>query len=98
MTWSVHTQVGGAFLDHLQYRVQHADDGAKGTILALIEATQAVKVPEQLVSAVNQVNDHGAGSCKACAGAPSRTPVGSVLLLIPVPVFAAQDGAPPGCI
>ena len=47
-----------AFLDHLQYRVEHTDDRAKGLIRALVEAAQAIKVAEQLVGAINKMHDH----------------------------------------
>ena len=50
--------VRGAFLDHLQHGVEHADDGAEGQVLALAEAAQAVEVSEQLVRAIDEVNDH----------------------------------------
>jgi len=54
-----HAQVRGSFFDHLQNAVEHADDRAKGRILALIEAAQPVEVTEQLVRAIDEVNDHG---------------------------------------
>jgi len=38
--------------------VQHADDGAEALILALGEATPAVELAEQLVGAVQEMNDH----------------------------------------
>ncbi len=44
-------------LDHLQNRIEHADHRAEGLILAFVEAAQAVKVAEQLVRAVDQMND-----------------------------------------
>src|SRR3989449_551465 len=53
-----HSDVGGALLDHLQDRVQHADDGAEALILVLGEATPAVELAEQLVGAVQEMNDH----------------------------------------
>ena len=58
-----HTDVRGSFLDHLQHRMQHADDCAEGPILAFVEAAQPIEVTEQLVRAVNEVNDHGGGGC-----------------------------------
>jgi hypothetical protein len=47
-------------LDHLQHRLEHADDGAERTVYALIEAPQAVEMPKELVGAVDCVNDHAA--------------------------------------
>src|SRR5206468_9119090 len=37
-----HTDVSRSGLDHLQYRMQHAADGAEGLILALAEMAPAV--------------------------------------------------------
>ena len=51
--------VRGAFLDHLQHRMQHAIDRAQRPVLALVEAAQAVEMTEQLVGAVDEMNDHG---------------------------------------
>jgi hypothetical protein len=42
--------------------VQHANHGASGLIHALGEAAQAIEVPEELVGAVNEVNEHGGGA------------------------------------
>src|SRR5439155_1089648 len=52
-------EVRGSLLDHLQDRMQHADHGAEGLILALGKVTPAVELAEQLVRAVYQMNDHG---------------------------------------
>ena len=49
-----------ALLDDLEHRLQHADHGAERPVLALGEAAQAVEVAEQLVGAVDEVNDHRA--------------------------------------
>src|SRR6266699_1321756 len=49
-----------ALLDHLQYRVEHSDHGAEGRVLALCGAAAAVELAEQLVRAVDQMNDHAA--------------------------------------
>jgi hypothetical protein len=46
-----------ALLDHLEHRLQHADHRAERPV-ALGEAAQAVEVAEQLVGAVDQVDDH----------------------------------------
>src|SRR5207248_7290551 len=52
-----HTDVRRSLLDHLQHRMQDADHGAKGPILALVDAAKAVEVAEQLVRAVHEMND-----------------------------------------
>jgi hypothetical protein len=52
------TEVGGALLDHLQHRMQQAGDRAQRLVLALVEAALAVEVAEQLVGAVQDMNDH----------------------------------------
>ena len=52
------TDVRGSLLEHLEHGVEDADDGTEGCILALVEATQAVEVPEQFVGAVDEMNDH----------------------------------------
>ena len=54
-----HAQVRGSLFDHLQDAVEHADDRAKRRIFALVEAAQPVEVTEQLVRAIDEVNDHG---------------------------------------
>jgi hypothetical protein len=41
--------------------VQYADHGAVRPVLALIEAAQAVEMAEQLVGAVQEMNDHDKG-------------------------------------
>ena len=47
-----------AAFDHLEHALQHADDGAVGTVHAFVEPAQAVEVTEELVGAVDEVNDH----------------------------------------
>jgi hypothetical protein len=47
-----------ALLDHLEHRLQHADHRAERPVAALGEAAQAVEVAEQLVGAVDQMDDH----------------------------------------
>src|SRR5207244_11590570 len=44
--------------------MQHAADGAEALILALAEMTPAVKLAEQLVRAVDEMNDQAAASCR----------------------------------
>ena len=64
----------GALLDHLQHRVQHAVHGAERRVLALVEAPLAVEVPEQLVRAVDEVNDQiYAGRSASSSGTISST-------------------------
>ena len=53
--WSLfrHADVSRSCFNHLQNGIQHADHRAERPILALVEATQAVEMPEQLVRAVD---------------------------------------------
>src|SRR5215813_239604 len=53
-----HPEMSGALLDHLEHGIQHADDRAEGTISSLVEAARSVEVTEQLVGAIDQVDDH----------------------------------------
>src|SRR5262245_6863925 len=53
-----HTEMSGALLDHLEHGIQHTDDRAEGAISSLVEAARSVEVTEQLVGAVDQVDDH----------------------------------------
>src|SRR6185437_7111947 len=52
-----HANVSRAGLDHLQNCIQHADHRAEGLILALVKAPKSVKVPEQFVGPVDQMNN-----------------------------------------
>jgi hypothetical protein len=53
-----YTDVSRPRLDHLQDGIHHTDHGAEGRIVPLPEASDAVEVPEQLVGAVEEMNDH----------------------------------------
>src|SRR5215470_2016705 len=53
-----HPEMSGALLDHLEHGIQHADDRAEGAISSLVEAARSVEVTEQLVGAIDQVDDH----------------------------------------
>src|SRR5215813_683727 len=53
-----HTEMSRALLDHLEHGIQHADDRAEGTIFSFVEAARSVEVTEQLVGAIDQVDDH----------------------------------------
>jgi hypothetical protein len=59
-----HAHVRRSTLDHLQYRIQDADDGSKGSVLALVETAQAIEMAEQLVGTIYQMNDHGEVKCR----------------------------------
>ena len=60
MTWSVATPMcSGAAFDHFEHRVEHARDRAVTAVLAFVEPAQTVKVPEQLVGSVDDMDDHG---------------------------------------
>jgi len=52
--------VRGAAIDHLQHRIEHADDGAERAVFAFGETTQAVEMAEELIGPVDKVNDHEA--------------------------------------
>jgi hypothetical protein len=45
-------------VDHLEHGLQHADDGAIGAVHAFVESAQSVEMTEELVGAVDEVNDH----------------------------------------
>jgi hypothetical protein len=52
-----HAQVGRALLDHAEQAEENPAHGTEWLVLALVEAAQAVELPEQLVRAVDEVND-----------------------------------------
>src|SRR5215813_5213803 len=64
-----HADVSCSGLDHLQHSMQHTDHSAEGPILALVETAQAVKVAEQFVRAIYEMNDHASvrGAARKCA-------------------------------
>src|SRR4029079_1506410 len=53
-----HTDVGALPFDHLQHTMQHPGDRAELPRATLAETLQAVELPEQLVGAVDEVDDH----------------------------------------
>jgi glycogen operon protein len=79
--------VSRSALYHLEHGLQHACHGAERTILALVEAAQPVEMPEQLVRAVDQMNDHG-GSRLA------TEPIGTYAVIHKPPLL--KRGCPPG--
>ncbi len=52
------TEVRVAALDHVEHVVQNTDDGAVRAVHAFVEPAQPVKVTEELVGTVDEVNDH----------------------------------------
>ena len=86
-----------AVLDDLEHRLQHADDRAERPVDALGEAAQPVEVAEQLVRAIDQVDDHS-GSMPAalmtcphfCASAAWKRASSSELVVVhaSVPVLS----------
>src|SRR5207249_3073291 len=54
-----HADVRGSPLDRLQHRPEHPGHGAERRVLALVEAAETVEVTEELVGAVDEMNDHG---------------------------------------
>ena len=63
-----------AALDHLEHGVQHAGCRAERLAVALAAAPPAVEVAEQLVGAVEQVDDHRGPRMADRAGRRRRTP------------------------
>src|SRR5678816_4574996 len=82
-------EMRGALFDHLQRRVQHAVHGAERRVLALVEAPLTVEVPEQLVGAVDEVNDQLYADRAASSAGPissiERTPQSLSLIHISEP-------------
>ena len=62
-----HTDVRGSLFRHLQDRMQHADDGGEGLVLTLIGPALAVELAEQLVCAVDEMNDHSRSNFARCS-------------------------------
>ena len=60
----------GSLFQHLQHGLQHADHRAERAILPFVEATQAVEMPEQLIGAVDDVNDHAPRRIVSAAFSP----------------------------
>jgi len=52
------TDVRRSALEHLQHGLHHADHGCEGRVFTLREAPRPVKMSEQLVRAVDQMDDH----------------------------------------
>jgi len=50
--------VRGVSFDRLQHRVQHTGNRAEGRVVAFGESAQAVEMTEQLVGAVDEMDDH----------------------------------------
>ena len=44
-------------VDHLDHRLEHADDRPVGTVLAFVKPAQTVEMTEKLVGAVDEMND-----------------------------------------
>src|SRR5262249_11855426 len=72
-----HADVSCSGLDHLQHSMDHTDHSAEGPILAFGETAQAVKVAEQFVRAIYEMNDHasirGAAKKRAEGCGPAAT-------------------------
>src|SRR5436190_1452935 len=54
--WTRLSEAALAPLEERQHALQDADHCAEGPILALVESTQAIEVPEQLVRTVDQMD------------------------------------------
>ena len=48
-----------ALFDQFQHRMQHTIGCAERFVLPFVEAAQAIEMTEQLVGAVDEVDDHG---------------------------------------
>ena len=59
-------------VDHVEDGLQHADDRAVGTVHAFGEPPQSVEMTEELVSAVDEVNDHFGNAGKGDRACNSR--------------------------
>src|SRR6266850_5581392 len=71
-----HPDVRGSRLDHLEHGSDHPRDRAEGSVLALVESAEAVEVAEELVGAVDEVNDHRGMvyDSRMITGAPGGAP------------------------
>src|SRR5262249_39955610 len=54
-----HADMSCSRFNHLKHRLKDADHGAEGWVRALVESAQSVEVAEQLVGAVDEMDDHG---------------------------------------
>ena len=52
------TDVSRSAFNHLQHTVQDTGDGAHRPVFTFGETAEAVKMPEEFVRTINQVNDH----------------------------------------
>ena len=73
------TDVGIAALDHLEHTVQNADYGAIRAVHSFVEPALSVEVTEELVCAVDDVNDHARRKLNARLCLNSRTRAVSTL-------------------
>src|SRR5206468_3614281 len=74
-------EMGRPLLDHLQHGMQHAAYRAKGPVVAPVEAAQTVELAEQLVRAIDEMNDHGSSKASRLASAIQPPSTGSAGLL-----------------
>jgi hypothetical protein len=51
-------EMGGPALDHLEHGMQHTRHGPERFVVALVETSLPVEMPEQLIGPVDQMNDH----------------------------------------
>jgi len=68
------TKVNAVVLQHLKNGLQHTDNGAVRTVLAFGKPAQAIEVTEELVSAVDEVNDHFAVRVKPISSLHDQRP------------------------
>lgn len=67
--------VSGTFDEHLQHGVEHAGNGSERPVLPLVDAAQAIKMAEEFVGSVDEVNDQSVGR----AAGPQRHAVDAIL-------------------
>ena len=90
-----------AVFDHLQHALKHADHGAERTVLALVEAPQPVEVAEELVRAVDEMNDHercvARGRCGRCVCSRPKSSCGSIgfFTIARTPAFCMSSSVMP---
>jgi hypothetical protein len=52
------TKVRCPLIDHLQHAIKYTNRCPEWFVLALVEASLTIKVPEQFIRAVDKMNDH----------------------------------------
>jgi hypothetical protein len=82
----------GPVLQHLRRAVENAHDGTDRAVLARGEATQPMKVPEQLVGAVDEVVDDPRPKTLHGRGGPPTLVMGGCNLVLVLCVHEVREG------